>query len=99
MTQFKDLDPILHSQLRLAVVSLLMSVEEAEFSFLQEKIQATSGNLSIQITRLREAGYITVTKKFRKNYPLTLCKITPLGRQKFAEYISALKDYLNPQKQ
>jgi DNA-binding transcriptional ArsR family regulator len=99
MTQFKDLDPILHSQLRLAVVSLLMSVEEAEFSFLQEKTQATSGNLSIQITRLREAGYITVTKKFRKNYPLTLCKITPLGRQKFAEYISALKDYLNPQKQ
>ena len=99
MAQFKDLDPILHSQLRLAVVSLLMSVEEAEFSFLQEKTQATSGNLSIQITRLREAGYITVTKKFRKNYPLTLCKITPLGRQKFAEYISALKDYLNPQKQ
>ena len=98
MTQFKDLDPILHSQLRLAIVSLLMSVEEAEFSFLQEKTQATSGNLSIQITRLREAGYITVTKKFRKNYPLTLCKITPHGRQKFAEYINALKDYLNPEK-
>jgi DNA-binding transcriptional ArsR family regulator len=98
MTQFKDLDPVLHSQLRLAIVSLLMSVEEAEFSFLQEKTQATSGNLSIQITRLREAGYINVTKKFRKNYPLTLCKITSHGRQKFAEYIYALKDYLNPEK-
>ncbi len=98
MTEFKDLDPTLHSQLRLAIVSLLMSVEEAEFSFLLEKTKATSGNLSIQITRLKEGGYITVSKKFRKNYPLTSCKITPLGRQKFAEYVSALKDYLNPDK-
>lgn len=98
MTPFKDLDPMLHSQLRLAVVSLLMGVETAEFTFLQEKTGATAGNLSIQITRLKEAGYITVTKKFRKNYPLTLCKITPLGRQKFADYINALKDYINPEK-
>jgi DNA-binding transcriptional ArsR family regulator len=98
MTQFKDLDPIMHSQLRLAIVSLLMSVEEAEFSFLQEKTQATSGNLSIQITKLKEAGYIEVTKKFRGNYPLTLCHITPVGKQKFAEYVKALKDYLNPGK-
>jgi DNA-binding transcriptional ArsR family regulator len=97
MTQFKDLDPILHSQLRLAIVSLLMGVEEAEFSFLLEKTRATAGNLSIQITRLKESGYIIVTKKFRKNYPLTLCKITPFGKQKFAEYINALKDYLNPE--
>jgi len=95
MTQFKDLDPLLHSQLRLAVMSLLMSVEEADFSFLQEKTQATSGNLSIQITKLKEGGYIIVTKKFRKNYPVTLCKITPLGKQRFAEYVNSLKDYLN----
>lgn len=99
MTQFKDLDPVLHSQLRLAIVSLLMSVESAEFTFLQEKTGATAGNLSIQITRLKEAGYIEVTKKFRNNYPQTLCKITPLGRQKFAEYVKALKEYLNPEKQ
>ena len=97
MTQFKDLDPVLHSQLRLAVISLLMGVESAEFTFLQEKTGATAGNLSIQITRLKEAGYIEVTKKFRNNYPQTLCKITPLGRQKFAEYVKALKEYLNPQ--
>jgi len=99
MTPFKDLDPMLHSQLRLAIVSLLMGVESAEFTFLQEKTGATSGNLSIQITRLKEAGYIEVTKKFRNNYPQTICKITPLGRQKFAEYVKALKEYLNPEKQ
>jgi len=96
MMQYKELDPLLHSQLRLAVMSLLMSVEEADFSFLQEKTQATSGNLSIQITKLKEGGYLTVTKKFRKNYPVTLCKITPLGKQRFAEYVKALKEYLYP---
>jgi DNA-binding transcriptional ArsR family regulator len=98
MTQFKDLDPILHSQLRLAVVSLLMNVESADFSFLKEKTGATAGNLSIQITKLKDAGYINVTKKFSGNYPQTLCKITPLGKTKFAEYVKALKDYLNPEK-
>lgn len=97
MTQFKDLDPLLHSQLRLAIVSLLMSVEEAEFSYLKDKTQSSSGNLSIQITKLKEAGYIEVSKKFRNNYPQTLCCITPLGKQKFAEYVKALKDYLNPE--
>jgi DNA-binding MarR family transcriptional regulator len=96
MTQFKDLDPLLHSQLRLAIVSLLMGVEEAEFTYLQNKTVATAGNLSIQITKLKEAGYINVVKKFRNNYPQTLCSITPLGRQKFAEYVKALRNYLNP---
>ena len=99
MAQFKDLDPVLHSQLRLAIVSLLVGVETAEFTFLKEQTGATSGNLSIQITKLKEAGYIEVTKKFRNNYPLTLCRITPLGKQRFSEYVKALKDYLNPQKE
>jgi DNA-binding transcriptional ArsR family regulator len=98
MTQFKDLDPILHSQLRLAIISLLMSVEEAEFNYLKDNTGATAGNLSIQITKLKEAGYINVSKKFRNNYPQTSCSITPLGKQKFAEYVKALKDYLNPEK-
>lgn len=96
MTQFKDLDPILHSQLRLAIVSLLMGVEAADFSWLRENTGATAGNLSIQITRLKDAGYIEVTKKFSGNYPQTLCRITSLGRQKFAEYVKALKEYLHP---
>jgi DNA-binding transcriptional ArsR family regulator len=99
MVQFKDLDPVLHSQLRLAVMSLLMGVEEAEFSWLREQTNSTAGNLSIQITKLKEAGYINVEKKFRNNYPLTLCRITDSGRKNFVDYVSALNDYLNPEKQ
>jgi DNA-binding transcriptional ArsR family regulator len=97
MTRFKELDPILHSQLRLSVMSLLIGTEVAEFTYIREQTGATAGNLSIQITKLREAGYIEVTKKFRNNYPQTLCRITNLGRQKFVEYVDALKDYLNPE--
>jgi DNA-binding MarR family transcriptional regulator len=69
----------------------------AEFTYIREQTGATAGNLSIQITRLKEAGYIEVIKKFRNNYPQTLCSITELGRQKFAEYVNDLKDYLNPE--
>lgn len=96
MTLFKDLDPILHSQLRLAVISLLMSTEFAEFTFIQEQTGATAGNLSVQISKLKDAGYIEVIKKFSNNYPQTLCRIAPLGKKKFAEYVKALKDYLEP---
>jgi DNA-binding transcriptional ArsR family regulator len=97
MTRFNELDPVLHSQLRLAVISLLISTETAEFTYIREQTGATAGNLSIQISKLKEAGYIDVTKRFRDNYPLTLCRITDLGRQRFAEYVTALKDYLNPE--
>lgn len=97
MTRFKELDPILHSQLRLAVISLLAGTEAAEFTYIREQTGATAGNLSIQITKLKDAGYIDVTKKFRNNYPQTLCRLTPLGKQKFLEYVNALKDYLNPE--
>ena len=96
MTRFKELDPILHSQLRLAIISLLVGSEVAEFTYIREQTGATAGNLSIQITKLKEAGYINVEKKFRNNYPQTLCNITPLGKEKFAEYVSSLKDYLSP---
>jgi len=96
MTRFKDLDPILHSQLRLAIVSLLIGAEVAEFTFIKEQTGSTAGNLSIQITKLKEAGYIEVEKKFRNNYPQTLCRITPLGQQKFTEYVNSIKDYLKP---
>ena len=66
---FKNLDPLLHSQLRLSIMSLLVSVEKAEFKFLLEKTGATRGNLSVQISKLSEAGYIEIAKSFRKNYP------------------------------
>lgn len=97
MKRYKDLDPLLHSQLRLAVISILVSAEVAEFTYIQEQTGSTAGNLSIQITKLKEAGYIEVEKKFRNNYPQTLCSITPLGRQKFVEYVNSLKEYLDPQ--
>ena len=94
--EFKELDPILHSQLRLAVVSLLISVKEAEFTFIKEKTSATAGNLSVQLNKLKEAGYIDVTKQFKDNYPLTLCKITKKGIDAFEEYVKALQSYMNP---
>ncbi len=96
MTRFKELDPILHSQLRLAIISLLAGAEAAEFTFIREQTGSTAGNLSIQITKLKESGYIEVTKKFRNNYPQTVCRITPLGKEKFTEYVNSLKDYLTP---
>jgi DNA-binding MarR family transcriptional regulator len=95
---FKDLNPILHSQLRLAVVSLLISVKEAEFTYLREKTDATAGNLSVQINKLKEAGYIDVTKSFKDNYPQTICKITPEGVKAFEEYVRDLQTYLNIKK-
>jgi DNA-binding MarR family transcriptional regulator len=96
MTRFKELDPLLHSQLRLAVISLLMSADVAEFTYIREQTGATAGNLSIQLTKLKDAGYIEVEKKFRNNYPQTLCSITTLGREKFTDYVNDLKDYLSP---
>lgn len=93
---FKDLDPILHSQLRLAVMSLLISVKEAEFTFIREKTNATAGNLSVQINKLKDAGYIEVIKQFSNNYPQTICKITKKGIDAFEAYVHALQSYMNP---
>ena len=96
MTPFRELDPLLHSQLRLAIMSVLISVDRADFSYLREKTGATAGNLSVQIGKLKEAGYISVSKSFGESYPQTMCSITDLGRKKFEEYVSALGDYLKP---
>ena len=95
---FKDLDPILHSQLRLAVMSLLISVKEAEFTFLKEQTNATAGNLSVQIQKLKEAGYIDVIKQFKDNYPQTICKITASGITAFELYVKNLQSYLSVNK-
>ena len=92
--EFKDLDPLLHNQLRLSIMSLLVSVEFAEFNFLLEKTGATRGNLSVQINKLKEAGYIEVTKSFRNNYPLTTCKILYEGILAFEKYVDAISGYL-----
>lgn len=93
---FKELDPILHSQLRLAAISLLISVKEAEFTFIREKTGATAGNLSVQLGKLKEAGYIDISKQFKGNYPLTLCRITKKGIDAFELYVAALQSYMQP---
>ena len=91
---FKELDPLLHSQLRLAVMSILLSVDEADFVYLKEKTQATAGNLSVQIDKLNEAGYIEVEQSFIGKKPRTTCRITPAGKQAFEDYVNALKGYI-----
>ena len=94
--EFKELDPILHSQLRLAVISLLIGLKEAEFTFIREKTNSTAGNLSVQINKLKEVDYIQVTKQFKDNYPQTLCRITPKGIDAFEQYVQALQSYMKP---
>ena len=91
---FKDLDPILHSQLRLSIMSLLISVKEADFTFLKEKTKATAGNLSVQISKLAEADYITVKKEFKDKYPQTSCIITKKGIKAFEDYVAAIQAYI-----
>ncbi len=90
----KKLDPLLHSELRLAIMSLLISLEKAEFTYLKEQTEATAGNLSVQITKLEDAGYIIVKKGFKGKIPQTTCNITKKGVEAFEKYVEELKAYL-----
>ena len=92
---FPKLDPVLHSELRLAVISLLASVESADFTYIKKQTGATSGNLSVQIDKLSAAGYITVEKGFKGKMPCTTCSITETGLEAFRSYIEALKEYIS----
>ena len=92
---FQPLDPLLHSELRLAVMSLLMSADEAEFSYIKEQTGATAGNLSVQVDKLSAVGYIEVEKTFKGKRPCTICRMTEKGRQAFETYVEALKSYLS----
>ena len=91
---FQPLDPLLHSELRLAIMSLLISADEAEFPYIKEQTGATAGNLSVQVEKLSAAGYITVEKSFKGKRPCTICRITPVGLKAFEDYVEALKSYL-----
>lgn len=93
---YEDLDPLLHSQLRLAIVSMLVTSEKIEFTHIKEETKAASGNISIQIKKLQEAGYINVEKTFKNNYPKTLLSITDKGVKAFESYVNNLKKYINP---
>ena len=92
---FMPLDPLLHSELRLAVMSILLNVESADFVYLKAETGATSGNLSVQLDKLQQAGYIEVTKGFKGKMPQTLCRITDQGRDAFAAYVEALRSYIS----
>ena len=89
------LDPLLHSELRLAVMSILAGADEADFTYLKNQTGATSGNLSVQIDKLASAGYITVEKGFKGKMPRTTCRISPTGQEAFSSYVEALKEYLS----
>jgi DNA-binding MarR family transcriptional regulator len=93
---FKELDPLLHSQLRLSIVSFLVGIEEAEFNLLKDMTGASGGNLSVQIDKLNQAGYIEVEKTFRGKKPLTLCRLTKKGLKAFESYVNDLKAYIHP---
>ncbi len=95
---FNDLDPILHSQLRLSIVSILMTVDEANFTFIKETTNAAAGNVSIQIKKLQDAGYVKVKKTFKNNYPNTTVSLTKKGIEAFEDYVNNLKKYINPKK-
>lgn len=90
----RELNPLLHSQLRLGIMSILISVETAEFTYLKEKTNATAGNLSVQLDKLSEAGYIKIEKSFKGKKPLTTCKITKAGIKAFEDYVIALQQYI-----
>jgi DNA-binding PadR family transcriptional regulator len=91
---FKELNPLLHSELRLAIMSILLSVESADFVFLREQTKATAGNLSVQLDKLQKAGYITIEKGFKGKMPRTTCAITQQGIEAFEEYVTALRSYI-----
>lgn len=98
MKPLPQLDQVLHNPLRLAIISVLMNVKEADFSYLMEVTEATNGNLSVQISKLKESGYIDVKKSFVNNYPKTTCKITRDGKKAFEQYVQNLKSYLQIKK-
>lgn len=92
---FKELDPLLHSELRLAVMSILISVESADFVFIREQTKSTAGNLSVQLDKLSKAGYIEIQKTYKGKMPQTICRITPAGNAAFCTYVDALKSYIS----
>ncbi len=94
MSDLPELNPVVHGRLRLALLSLLSGVEEAEFTWLRAKTESTDGNLGAQLLKLEEAGYVAIEKKFVLRKPQSLYRITESGRHALAEYVQALKQLL-----
>ena len=94
MPELPELNPVIHGKLRLALLSLLSGIEEAEFIWLRSKTGSTDGNLGAQLLKLEEAGYVSVEKKFVQRKPQTLYRMTEAGRTALTEYVQALKQLL-----
>jgi DNA-binding HxlR family transcriptional regulator len=94
MPEMPELNPVIHGKLRLALLSLLSGVDEAEFTWLRAKTGATDGNLGAQLMKLEEAGYVAVEKRFVARKPQTLYRMTEAGRAALSEYVAALKELL-----
>ncbi len=91
---YKNLNPVLHMPLRLAIVSYLIANSKVSFKSLKKHTEATSGNLSIQLKKLEKAQYIHIEKSFLNNYPNTQVSLSPRGIKAFEEYVNTLKKYL-----
>ncbi len=96
MTSIKDINPIIHSRIRLSIISLLITIEEADFLFLKESTGATDGNLSTHLSKLEQEDYIIIKKEFVEKKPKTICSLTNKGRLAFAEYVKNLEKLLHP---
>ncbi len=93
--KFVQLDPVIHSRIRLAILSILISVKEADFNYLKQMIGTTVGNLSTHLTKLEEKKYIKVAKGYKGKKPHTSCSLTDKGKQEFSNYLKALDDLLH----
>lgn len=91
---YKQLDEIIHSRIRLAIMSVLISIDECEFNFIKEKVKTTDGNLSVHLKKLDEVGYVSVKKEFVERKPVSSYKLTPKGKEAFAAYVKRLEDLI-----
>lgn len=92
---YDELDPVLNTPVRLAVVSALIKLKQADFNYLLQLTKTTQGNLSHQLKKLNEAEYIVIEKTFKGNYPQTICTLTPKGKKAFEKYVENIKKYLH----
>ncbi len=97
--KFPQLDPVIHSRIRLAILSILISVKDADFNYLKQTIGTTDGNLSTHLTKLEEKQYIKVAKGFKGKKPHTSCSLTAKGKQAFSNYMKALDNLLHFEKE
>lgn len=95
MPELPQLNPVVHGRLRLALLSLLSGVEQADFIWLRNRTEASDGNLGAQLLKLEETGYVTVEKRFVLRKPQTVYRITEAGRHALSEYVRALRQLLD----